>query len=71
MDGYDEFEATMQAAGWSLDRIEAAWQREILRPTNGGKTMSTALPGEHYCLKHKGNSSHYADQNCAVCSLQV
>ena len=29
MNDYDEFEATMQAAGWSLDRIEAAWQQEI------------------------------------------
>jgi hypothetical protein len=27
---YDEFEATMQAAGWALDEIERAWQDHLL-----------------------------------------
>jgi hypothetical protein len=29
--------------------------------------MSTALPGEHYCVNHQGNHSHYAEHNCTVC----
>jgi len=34
--------------------------------------MSKALPGMHYCEKHQGNHSHYADTNCLVCrSLKV
>ena len=26
-----------------------------------------ALSGEHYCERHQGNHSHYAEHNCAVC----
>lgn len=33
--------------------------------------MSKALPGEHYCLLHQGNCSHYATHNCTVCKLQA
>jgi hypothetical protein len=33
--------------------------------------MGRALPGEHYCLKHQGNHSHYDEINCTVCKLQV
>jgi hypothetical protein len=33
--------------------------------------MSKALPGEHYCLLHQGNHSHYATHNCTVCKLQA
>lgn len=29
--------------------------------------MSKALWGEHYCLRHQGNHSHYAEANCTVC----
>jgi hypothetical protein len=29
-----------------------------------------ALPGEHYCLEHQGNHSHYAPHNCTVCRLK-
>jgi hypothetical protein len=32
--------------------------------------MSTALPGEHLCFKHQGNHSHYAEENCTICTLQ-
>lgn len=32
--------------------------------------MSKALEGEHYCIKHQGNHSHYAEENCTVCKLQ-
>ena len=32
--------------------------------------MSKALPGEHYCKKHQGNHSHYAEHNCTVCKLE-
>lgn len=32
--------------------------------------MSKALPGEHYCLLHQGNHSHYATHNCTVCNLR-
>lgn len=32
--------------------------------------VSKALPGEHYCLEHQGNHSHYAPHNCTVCQLQ-
>lgn len=31
--------------------------------------MSKALPGEHYCLEHQGNHSHYDPKNCTVCTL--
>ena len=33
--------------------------------------MSQALEGEHYCQKHQGNHSHYADHNCTVCKLET
>lgn len=26
------------------------------------------LPYEHYCKKHQGNTSHYAEENCTVCA---
>lgn len=29
----------------------------------------SALPGEHYCLMHQGNHSHYDKRNCLVCKL--
>jgi hypothetical protein len=32
--------------------------------------MSGALEGEHLCLKHQGNHSHYADHNCTICKLK-
>lgn len=32
--------------------------------------MSKAFYGEHYCLAHQGNSSHYAAHNCKVCTLE-
>lgn len=32
--------------------------------------MSQPLSGEHYCLKHQGNHSHYAEHNCIVCKLE-
>jgi hypothetical protein len=32
--------------------------------------MSKALEGEHLCVKHQGNYSHYAEHNCTVCKLQ-
>lgn len=25
------------------------------------------LPGEHYCEKHQGNTSHYSLENCTLC----
>ena len=33
--------------------------------------MSKALPGEHYCLAHQGNHSHYDEKNCTVCRLRT
>lgn len=33
--------------------------------------MSPALIGEHYCVKHQGNHSHYAEHNCVVCNLRA
>lgn len=33
--------------------------------------MSQALEGGHYCEKHQGNRSHYAEHNCIVCKLQA
>lgn len=33
--------------------------------------MSQALPGEHYCLSHQGNHSHYDPHNCTVCRLRA
>lgn len=33
--------------------------------------MSEALPGEHYCVDHQGNHSHYAAKNCTVCRLRA
>lgn len=32
--------------------------------------MSQALPNEHYCQYHQGNTSHYAKENCRVCQLE-
>lgn len=32
--------------------------------------MSRALKGSHYCIRHQGNHSHYAEDNCEVCTLQ-
>ena len=32
--------------------------------------MSQALEGEHYCVQHQGNDSHYDEKNCTVCNLQ-
>lgn len=29
----------------------------------------SALPGNHYCREHQGNSSHYDPQNCEMCNL--
>lgn len=29
----------------------------------------SALPGNHYCLEHQGNSSHYDENNCDLCVL--
>ena len=33
--------------------------------------MSNTLPGEHYCVEHQGNHSHYDPKNCPVCKLQA
>ena len=33
--------------------------------------MSQALPGEHLCLDHQGNTSHYDPKNCTICKLQA
>jgi hypothetical protein len=33
--------------------------------------VSGALPGEHYCLAHQGNHSHYDSINCTVCKLKA
>lgn len=32
--------------------------------------MRQALPGQHYCLPHQGNHSHYDPINCTVCKLE-
>lgn len=29
-----------------------------------------ALSGTHLCLKHQGNYSHYAKDNCEICTLK-
>lgn len=29
--------------------------------------MSEALPGNHYCVAHQGNHSHYDAHNCDLC----
>lgn len=34
MNDYDIFEAEMLEAGWSLDEIEAAWQKHLLTKEN-------------------------------------
>jgi hypothetical protein len=34
-------------------------------------SLSKALPGEHYCKAHQGNTSHYHPDNCTVCRLQA
>ena len=31
--------------------------------------MNSALPGEHYCKKHQGNTSHYDRDSCKVCKV--
>jgi len=31
--------------------------------------MSRAMEGEHYCVDHQGNHSHYDKKNCRVCRL--
>ncbi len=31
--------------------------------------MTKALPGEHLCVAHQGNHSHYAEHNCTICKL--
>lgn len=33
--------------------------------------MSSALEGEHYCVAHQGNHSHYDPKNCRVCQLEA
>ncbi|MFA5135303.1 MAG: hypothetical protein WC505_05995 [Patescibacteria group bacterium] len=33
--------------------------------------MKSALPGNHYCAKHQGNTSHYAEQNCDLCKAEA
>jgi len=33
--------------------------------------MSKTLEGEHLCLAHQGNSSHYAEHNCTICLLKA
>ncbi|CAB4132065.1 hypothetical protein UFOVP138_32 [uncultured Caudovirales phage] len=30
--------------------------------------MSKPLSGEHLCLAHQGNYSHYAEHNCTICT---
>lgn len=30
-----------------------------------------ALAGAHYCAKHQGNASHYAEENCELCKAQA
>ena len=39
--------------------------------TDKDKMRSKALAGEHLCIKHQGNHSHYAEHNCAICQLQA
>lgn len=34
MNDYDEFEAEMLAASWSLDEIETAWQKSVRQEEN-------------------------------------
>ena len=29
------------------------------------------LTGSHYCSKHQGNHSHYAEENCELCKAQA
>jgi hypothetical protein len=33
--------------------------------------MDKALEGEHLCLEHQGNHSHYDPTNCTVCKLEA
>lgn len=33
--------------------------------------MREALEGQHYCKKHQGNHSHYAEENCALCKAKA
>lgn len=55
---YDEFEATMQAAGWSLEEIEAAWQahlRPLLREEAEDREASGEYaPEDTYCIEARG-----------------
>lgn len=32
--------------------------------------MSKALSGSHYCATHQGNHSHYAEENCELCTAK-
>ena len=38
-----------------------------IRPASDGNGV---VPGEHYCVLHQGNTSHYAEHNCTVCKLE-
>ncbi len=38
---YDEFEATMSSAGWSLDEIEAQWQKYLKESPDSYETQDT------------------------------
>jgi hypothetical protein len=58
----------------TLEQVQAAHQAIVdlgkaLATREGGRMTSRALPGEHYCAKHQGNTSHYAPENCTVCRL--
>lgn len=33
--------------------------------------MGRALDGEHLCLEHQGNHSHYDPCNCTICKLEL
>jgi len=56
-------------------RRRRRWPGTVTRPTDAGGCFHNErtvmpLPGEHYCVDHQGNTSHYADHNCTVCRLQ-
>ena len=42
---------------WLRNRFSNNWSGLYFEP----------LEGEHLCLKHQGNHSHYAEHNCTVC----
>ena len=48
---YDQFESTMQAAGWSLDEIEAAWQDYLLEQRIEAEEVAhlNSLPAPDEC----------------------